>query len=310
MNISITPNTTVYYINLDDNIKRRNLCNLLLDYLGFKNITRFSAIDTRTMEKAIQYKNIIDPKHFEILKNDIKSQERTSHESLTLGAIGCILSHIGTYKKIIDNNNACALIFEDDITTELSREQFWKIVNACYIPKNTDIYLLDAVYYGVLHLKNTPTIMFGRFMCMHAYMITNKCARILCDTLLPIQYQLDFQIAFLGSAHIINMYGYYGRRIIKQNRNFLTQIQNIHCPASFVKNYDDKVESVKKRFCSKYGTCHIDSAKTQYYSEFGSRDDNSYIYIIFIIVLFIIVILCIIFYVRYKKRALFQGFPK
>ena len=93
----------IYVINLPDSLDRRQHIKSQLDSsnMPFEFI---SAVDVRNLSE-IEQKNLYDCEKAKLYKRE-----------LTLGEIGCALSHRAVYKKMIDENIDRAIILEDDIT--------------------------------------------------------------------------------------------------------------------------------------------------------------------------------------------------
>jgi hypothetical protein len=102
--ININQNIPAFYINLDENIKRNKTMLGTLNKYKFKNIVRVPGINTKTIERVDEYKNIIDKKAYDKLIENNKTKQRTNHYELTNGSIGCYLSHMNIYEHIVKNN--------------------------------------------------------------------------------------------------------------------------------------------------------------------------------------------------------------
>jgi len=243
----ITRITPVYYINLDDSQKRRNNIVETLTRLGFTNINRISAINTRTIQKVNNYKNLIEPFHYKTLLEDNKLGKRHFFGALTNGSVGCYLSHLEAYKQIIANNNENALIFEDDAIIDIPTDIFWDRINKLYIPGDTDIYLLDGTYYDKITHINKNTYKIFRFTGLYSYLITNKSAQKLLTYLSPIKYQIDFDISILISAGLQKVYGYKGPSITHHDYGiFDTTIQNLNCKSCYMPNLQQEALNKSK----------------------------------------------------------------
>lgn len=66
-----------------------------------------------TQQIEFQYFDAIEPHQIEGTLQNIGVELKNC--SLTKGEIGCFLSHVSLWKKIIDNNLSYMAIFEDDI---------------------------------------------------------------------------------------------------------------------------------------------------------------------------------------------------
>ncbi|AYV84591.1 MAG: glycosyl transferase, family 25 [Hyperionvirus sp.] len=223
----ININTPVYYINLDVSVARRKNVVQTLKKLGFTNVTRIAGIDTRNEVEKFRF--LIERESYEILENDNKAGRRQFFGGLTYGSVGCYLSHLKTYKKILDNMDSNALIFEDDMIIELSRKKFWDRVKKLCMPRDTDVYLLDGTYYDGRREVCKGTFEVGRFTGLYGYFVTKRAAEILIENLFPIKYQIDFQISILMKANLLRLYGYGGRDRLVGHNVFQTTMQNLNC---------------------------------------------------------------------------------
>ena len=137
-----------YYINLEKDIKRReSMEEQLSRYV--KNYSRVEAINGR------EYKNnnfLIDSVEY-FSPNVIKNPK----------ARGCSLSHIKTFKKILEDKNKFSIICEDDLSFELI--DLWditldNIIKDC--PEDWGIIKLNTSSINTLHycfrLKNKKFI--------------------------------------------------------------------------------------------------------------------------------------------------------
>ena len=226
--MNINQNTPTFYINLDDNTTRNaNMLKLLHTY-NFKNITRVPAVNTKTIEKVNEYKNIIDANSYDNLIQNNKLKERTNHYELTNGAIGCYLSHINIYEHIVKNNIDCAIIFEDDCTFDSGPVFFWEKLKSFKIPENTDIFLLNGIFLEEGLKDEISKILF--FFCTHSYIITNEGAKKCLQYILPIKMQIDSALSRMSYENKITIYGLINNVLeIKQDSQLSTNIQTLGC---------------------------------------------------------------------------------
>jgi GR25 family glycosyltransferase involved in LPS biosynthesis len=226
---TITFKTPVFYINLNDNIDRKNNVIKIINLVGFTNYTRIPAINTKLIEYIYKYKNKIESESYTTLINNNIQKKRHYHEELTNGSIGCFLSHLKVYQKIVDNKLPCAIILEDDISNKLSKEDFWKIINSINIPNDTDIMIFNCFFYGLKNLPNNNTVgTVDRFYCLHFYFVTLEGAKKLVQHLSKIIYQIDSQISYLNKKKLINLYVVKDKNLFFQGR-FQTTMQNLPC---------------------------------------------------------------------------------
>lgn len=111
--------------------------------VSLKNaLERRKHIDKQFMTQQIefQYFNAIEPHQIEETLKNIRIELKNC--SLTKGEIGCLLSHISLWKKIIDNNLPYMAIFEDDIYLGSKANSFLK--DSSWIPEKVEIVKLEA----------------------------------------------------------------------------------------------------------------------------------------------------------------------
>jgi len=93
----------IFVINIDKDTDRMDFARKQADNFGY-NIRRISAICGRNLTKEEWRQNV----------NRWRFILRMGRKPM-LGEIGCALSHIGIYKKMVQENIPMACIFEDDI---------------------------------------------------------------------------------------------------------------------------------------------------------------------------------------------------
>jgi glycosyl transferase family 25 len=97
----------VYVISAKDNHERRAYMEKVLSDLD----VQFKFFD------AVMGKNLSNAEIDKVYDEEGAKNYKTSRRRLSKAEIGCALSHISIYKKIIEENLNNALIFEDDIIT-------------------------------------------------------------------------------------------------------------------------------------------------------------------------------------------------
>jgi|UniRef100_A0A6C0BPW7 GR25 family glycosyltransferase involved in LPS biosynthesis len=192
----------IYLINLKRRPDRFDEFMVVYNNTDFKNnsLTRVNAIDGGKLDiKSIPLTNIA--------KLELKQLETTGfrykHYQLTRGAIGCYLSHVKIWEKIVKENQDKALIFEDDARPP---PNIVYSINKIMmdIPNDWDIILLgkhchDCEDHGsYLKIK--------RFILLHSYIISKRGVEKIIGTnsLFPISQQLDAYLSEISS--MINIY--------------------------------------------------------------------------------------------------------
>jgi glycosyl transferase family 25 len=213
-------NFDVYVIHMAKNTER--LIHFEKHYknsdISFKKYNVFSAVVGNKLN-LIEY---VTPNSYEQILEIEKTLKRKHHYDLTRGAVGCYLSHLSIYKKIIETNIDYAIVFEDDsimATDFYSRLQY----GLSKIPDDWDILLL-----GLTCLKcdiKMNYIDVQRFWGTHGYIIKNKTAAKLIEYLdKPLSKQIDADISLLIKRKIIRVYGI-NPIIVAQESSFKSDIQ-------------------------------------------------------------------------------------
>ena len=102
-------NIKSYIINLKKYKNKYDLCLERLNKLKLQ-LYRFDALSIKN-ENESNIKKITYPSVQYTIKNG-----RTGHNNIgSTGAIGCYLSHIALWKKLVESNDNMYIIFEDDV---------------------------------------------------------------------------------------------------------------------------------------------------------------------------------------------------
>ena len=220
-------NTPVFYINLDDNNDRKKNITNLLNNLGFNNVTRFSAVNTKNWENLNRYKDYIHKDSYSYLVETYKIKQKRHHYDLTLGAVGCYISFYKIFQEIIDKNIPIAFICEDDLILDCKKADFWKIISNINIPKDCDLLLINSYYY-IDPIKNgLNNITF--FLCTTFMIVTLEGAKNMIKNLIPIQCQVDTALSRLSYDKKIKIYGLSEPNLKLKRDDFKSNIQNIGC---------------------------------------------------------------------------------
>ncbi|EKT57307.1 glycosyltransferase family 25 protein [Providencia sneebia] len=124
---------------------------------------------------------------------------------LTKGEIGCALSHLKVYKKIIDEKIDIALILEDDAILPSNIETIINEIKAIDNNQKPNIYLLSNAKKFIKNEKLSNNIYrIKDASAAHAYIINAKAAKNLISKLYPIRYEADMWsiFNFFGFAKI------------------------------------------------------------------------------------------------------------
>ena len=160
-----------------------------LSKFGLNNIKKFNAIRGDSLDNFVKnQKNVTIKGLYNIKLQNI----RGAHAELTnINSIGCYLSHVALWKKIIKDNLPGMIIFESDC---ICSGDILNCLDAFLKVKNG--HLLYFGYFGSkIEYVDIITKINTRTYGLHAYYITNECAKILLKNAFPIEQQLDSYIS-------------------------------------------------------------------------------------------------------------------
>jgi glycosyl transferase, family 25 len=197
-------NIPVYVINLKRSIERRNQAIEQLDELGvqFKIIEAVDGAEFSEQE-------IHNKKDFGFWKFGLRSR------FLFKGEIGCVLSHLKIYQKMIDEDIELACILEDDIEYKKEFKDF-------LIFDNLNIVKWDLLFLGhrsqyskkeALSIKkeelNILNYSLGEPLEIpvgsYGYIICKEAAKIILNNAYPIRMPLDY---YIGNATTLGIRTY------------------------------------------------------------------------------------------------------
>ncbi|MCO6552041.1 MAG: glycosyltransferase family 25 protein [Gilliamella sp.] len=166
----------IFIINLEKESKKREKIKNECEKLKL-NFELYNAVDGNSLSDSFIHNTVYDyPNNF-----------------LTKAEIGCALSHINIYKKIIQDNLPYALILEDDAVLDNKLPDF---LNS-FKTKNTKkgIFLLTADFHYLVNKKfnldNFELFEVTKAVRANGYIITNEAAKKLIKFLFPIRYEAD-----------------------------------------------------------------------------------------------------------------------
>lgn len=192
-----------YMISLDDNVYNEGIKKIKLDI----PIKKFDAVRGSTLiEYAKNTKNVSIRG-----QTALSSKYRDSSCDLTnVNSIGCYLSHVTLWYKIITDNLKGMYIFETDANClkELDITEFLKtdgdiLLFGCWLVGDSFFELTNYKRpIGLSKLNQS-------FYQTHAYYITYKGALNALKYVFPIEAQIDSYMSYLLKLNIINIYSYY-----------------------------------------------------------------------------------------------------
>jgi glycosyl transferase family 25 len=204
----------VFVINLERSLWRKEFMTRYLRSMGV-DVRIFPAVDGRQLE--------LDELTEQGVYDDEAAHEYFSR-SLTMGEIGCTLSHLAIHKKMVDESIPMAMVLEDDVTLEsgvsvklkhVLKElpEDWDLVQFFY--RTNDIELLSDNVVKFLYKPRMPVGSLG-------YLIKLSGARKMIKEAYPVRYPAD---SLMGRSYRwgLNIYGVTPMQV-KLNNLFPTDI--------------------------------------------------------------------------------------
>lgn len=183
----------IFVINLKRRAQRWRHAHIQLISQGFlaQNIQRVEAVDGQYLfeNNRTYLRKILS---VDAMKK-IREKTRSSPEQLTVGAVGCALSHVSIWRDMVEKNISSAIVFEDDLRFHWGFAALFKH-RWQHVPQGWDL-----IYLGCLHKKKPVRI--NRYFnkprsvyLSHAYMLNTRAARILLSGAFPLEVQIDHYI--------------------------------------------------------------------------------------------------------------------
>jgi glycosyl transferase family 25 len=184
----------IFYINLDRRPDRNDNVRQLLKTHNLERIsTRIPAVDGSKLNLNDVPKNIITQKGID----DAKNRHERVGIPLTVGAIGCAMSHRNAWRRIIDLNIGSALILEDDIRIDPEFHQKMRKYKH-HVPKNYDVIFIGyhpatVVYMDHSNPVNQIFLRTKKVYGLFGYIVSRKGAEKLLK-MFPITQQIDTEM--------------------------------------------------------------------------------------------------------------------
>lgn len=225
---------TVFCINLSRRPDRWRNAKREIARMGFDQVQRFDAVDGRELNSEQLYvQTLLSPR----AKNTLGKPRTDHHGIFTKGALGCYLSHVSIWEKMVKEGIPECLIFEDDIladdyrrfraltpsmyrsptssssstrTAEEQQQEREKSLLKFYqartraetLSRNKGIPLTGLLYgYSDLNTfsyTDDPSLRrVYDFYGLYGYLLTRQGAELLLRQAFPIEVQLDAYIGYL-----------------------------------------------------------------------------------------------------------------
>lgn len=196
-----------YCINLDRRPDRWAEVQAQSAIKRIPNLERFPGVDGKTL-------NIETDKRVSTLcRYNIKNSTRRSHDMLdSIGGVGCALSHIALWTKLVESTDNVFLILEDDI---LATEEQWDAARMLFIQNprlahsttwdiwsvgTIDCYEKMGVRPADKKVVEDKWLRCEQFVGLNAYFISRTGAQKLLSEVYPIQQHIDWYITYYAQT--------------------------------------------------------------------------------------------------------------
>jgi len=171
------------------------------------NLQRFPGVDGKTLNVDT------DTRISTLCRYNIKNGTRRSHDLLdSIGGVGCALSHIALWNKLVSSSENVFLIIEDDI---VSTDAKWENVRVLFkdTPQLADSNTWDIWSIGTYEcyerMGKRPAdkevienkwLKCAQFVGLNAYFISRTGAEKLLQDVFPIQQHIDWYITYYAQT--------------------------------------------------------------------------------------------------------------
>jgi GR25 family glycosyltransferase involved in LPS biosynthesis len=182
-------------INMDNDISKKRYEMLESFFYHFNNPERFPASNGRVPDYRFY---VLDEWNKKLIGGDDK------YVRMSDGEVGCCMSHLGVWKKVIEDDLEMCLVIEDDALKIIPN--FENIIFDLYknLPEDWDVFLIGFSTFNETCKKVSEDIYKVKdFILAHCYLINKSGAKKLIDSL-PINSPLD---TFMSSvSNYVNIY--------------------------------------------------------------------------------------------------------
>jgi hypothetical protein len=188
-------NHPTYVINLDRRPDRWTEFSKQTTLSQFKDLTRFSAVDGKTIDV------FNDPRISIHTRTNIKDNyRRSNYEINTVGAIGASFSHISIWKEFLHGSSEYLVVFEDDTIVDETSLTYIDKLTKVLPTSGWDMWLLGTHRWGLdgrpVEKGNTKGWWYvSAFTGAHAYVLSRKGAEILLEEPFPIETHIEYYIS-------------------------------------------------------------------------------------------------------------------
>jgi glycosyl transferase family 25 len=160
-------------------------------------LERYDAVDGKTLDLATDKRILLSA------KRNIMNKQRRSHEELdSIGGVGCALSHIGIWQKMVQHQIPLMFVIEDDarIPSEFVAKANEMIASSPALQdyNSWDLWVLSNNQLFSKPLPGEPKVHdLQAFVTTTGYVITLKCAEKFLADAFPIHCHIDYFMVIL-----------------------------------------------------------------------------------------------------------------
>jgi GR25 family glycosyltransferase involved in LPS biosynthesis len=212
---STSPLAGIIIINLD---RRPDRLRRVMNYLSASDLNAVSSYRLPAHDGSkIQYDNgLVSDQGLRELAELRRSGIRDFHAQLSVGAIGCYLSHIDAWRFVAEQGKrdpeAYYLILEDDArvpqAAKALTEKGWQMAKAASAGKPF-LLLGHIICLSGCGRQANGLIVPDRFWSFQAYYLNGQTATALLEAgMFPIDVQIDSQVLYYRNQGVLNIYAY------------------------------------------------------------------------------------------------------
>ena len=203
----------IYVVSLEGSDRRKSIDELMNKHnMSFEYI---DAVNGYNMFKS-------QDEHIDWYVKNFHDQRLVNGWIPSHGQIGCWLSHVKIWKKMVDEDIESALILEDDVTfrDDINEEFSRRVKN---VPSDWNALAVGYNCGGVAKTINEDICQLVNFSGTYGYALKKSCAQILLDLYFPMQAAVD---GFLGCILWANVEGNIYKQLFVDNLNGSREARN------------------------------------------------------------------------------------
>lgn len=194
----------IYVINLERSKHRwANITRQFSNQNVLDHLSRIEGVDGKKLAQNLggdaalssELKQYLHPMTIQTCN----TRMRTHHDQHSFNSLGCYIAHMKAWKEIIDSGQPYGVVMEDDVNIE---KNFIPKLNT-YLenaPVGWDILVICPIISlsRAYEFKDLSGIKWKRlpWILLSGYVITVECAKKLLKEAIPIQYQVDWFLAY------------------------------------------------------------------------------------------------------------------